>query len=174
MADKIQINRMTNGSVFFEGNSLIGQVSEVELPEVKVKEAEHKALGMIGTLKLPAGIDELKGKFKWTAFYSDTLKRLANAYKTIQVQVRGSLESYGSQGRQVEVPVVAVLTVMSQNLPKASIKPQDNVELDSDFTAIYYKLTIDGEDIVEIDIMANIHKVGGVDVIADYNKNLGI
>ena len=43
MSDKIQVNRMTNGNVFFEGNSLMGQVAEVELPEVKVKEAEHKA-----------------------------------------------------------------------------------------------------------------------------------
>ncbi len=174
MADKIQINRFTNANVFIDGNSLMGQVAEIELPEVKTKLAEHKALGMIGGLELPTGIEKLAGKFKWTAFYPDALKRFGNPYKTIQVQVRGSLESYQPQGRTSEVPVVAVLTILPQNLPKAAIKPQDNVELDSDFTAYYYKLMIAGEDIVEVDLFANIHNVGGVNILANYNTNLGV
>ncbi|MBF2055109.1 MAG: phage major tail tube protein [Candidatus Sericytochromatia bacterium] len=173
MSDKIQINRFTNANVYIDGNSLMGQVAEIELPDIKTKMSEHKALGMIGAMELPSGIDKLAGKIKWTAFYPDALKRFAHPHKTIQLQVRGSLESYQPQGIASEVPVVAVLTIMSQNLPKAAIKPQDNVELDTDYSAYYYKLTINGEDIVEIDLFANIHKVGGVDILENYRNNLG-
>jgi P2 family phage contractile tail tube protein len=48
------------------------------------------------------------------------------------------------------------------------------VELETDFAVYYCKLEIDGEAIVEIDVLANIYKVAGVDKLAKYRANLGI
>ena len=38
----------------------------------------------------------------------------------------------------------------------------------------YYKLEIDGEEIVEIDVINNIYKVGGEDLLAERRQNLGL
>ena len=173
MAEKISINRLTNANMYLDGNSLLGKVEEMTLPSVKNKMVEHKALGMNGALEFPSGIEKLEGKIKWNSFYGDVLAKMANPYTALQVQVRASLETYASGGRVSQVPVVAILTMMPKSLPGGSFKQNDNVEAETDYTANYFKLTIGGQDIVEVDVLANIYKVGGVDVLAEYRTNIG-
>ena len=43
---KIAINRITNANVYIDGASLLGRAEEVELPQIKAKMSEHKALGL--------------------------------------------------------------------------------------------------------------------------------
>lgn len=169
----ISINRLTNANVYLGADSLMGQAEEINLPEVKVKTAEHKALGMNASLELPAGLDKMEGKIKWTSFYKDSLVKVANPYATIQVQVRGNLEGYEAQGRVSEVPVVAVMSIQAKNFPGVGLKQQENAEMETAFSCLYYKLTIDGQDVIEVDVLANIHKAGGVDLLANYRTNLG-
>jgi P2 family phage contractile tail tube protein len=47
------------------------------------------------------------------------------------------------------------------------------VELETEFTAYYMKLTVDGQDVAEIDVPGNIYKAGGVDLLAQYTANIG-
>jgi uncharacterized protein len=61
-----------------------------------------------------------------------------------------------------------------KNAPSGSFKQNDNLETDSDFSVEQYKLEIDGETIVEIDLEASIYIVDGVDLMAAYRSNLGI
>jgi uncharacterized protein len=173
MADKISINRVTNANIFVNGNSLLGKADEITLPSVKNKMVEHKALGMVGSLEFPSGVEKLEGKIKWNSFYEDVLAQMANPYATLQIQVRASLESYASAGRINEVPVVAIMTIMPKSLPGGAFKQNDNVEMETDFTANYFKLTVGGKDIVEVDVLANIYKAGGVDVLSNYRTNIG-
>ncbi|MFN4149235.1 MAG: phage major tail tube protein [Rhodocyclaceae bacterium] len=39
--------------------------------------------------------------------------------------------------------------------------------------AYYMKLTVDGQDVTEIDVLENIYKAGGVDLLAQYKANIG-
>lgn len=169
----ITINRLTNANVYIDGNSLLGKVEEIELPKIKIKMVEHKALGMMAEIEVPAGIEKLEGKIKWNSFYPDTLVQVANPFKTLQIQVRGSMNQIESTGRTAEVPVVINLTIASKGLPAGSYKQNDNVEAETEYTAYYMKMTIDGKDIVEIDILANIYKAGGVDLLQQYRTNIG-
>ena len=54
-----------------------------------------------------------------------------------------------------------------------NFKQHDNVELTSMLTVTYVKQVINGEDVIEIDVLANIFKVNGVDVLAQYRNNIG-
>ena len=62
---KIEINKLTNANVYMNGINLLGRAEEVQLPQIKHKMAEHKALGMIGSAEFFAGIDKLECKIKW-------------------------------------------------------------------------------------------------------------
>ena len=84
-----------------------------------------------------------------------------------------SIHPYASGGRTEEKPVVALLTVTFKSIPGGNYKQHDNVEVESEFTATYMKLTVGGEDITEIDVLANIYKAGGQDVLASYRANIG-
>lgn len=170
---QITVKRVTNANMYLDGNSLLGKLEEIQLPVIKFKAAEHKALGMIGVVEFFSGIEKLEAKAKWNSFYNDVLLKVADPFKTLSVQVRSSVETYGATGRTEEKPLVAYMTVQSKDFPAGTFKQHDNAELESTLNVIYYKLVIDGKDIVEIDVMSNIYKVNGVDVLATYRANIG-
>lgn len=169
----ISINRVTNANIYMDGFSYLGRAENVDLPEVVYKFTEHKALGMVGTSEFFAGIEKMEGSIKWNSFYQEVMMKVGNPTKTVQLQARSSLETYNSQGRVLELPVVTFLTVAFKTLPAGKYKQHDNVELDSKFTAYYVKQVVGGINVVEIDVLANIAKVNGVDILANYRANIG-
>ncbi len=171
---KIQINRLTNANIYINGTSLLGRAEEVNLPAIKHKMVEHKALGMVGSAEFFAGIEKMEAKVKWNSFYPEVMKGAANPFQAAKIQVRASLETYTSDGRTEEVPVVCHLTAAYKDFPMGNFKQHDNVEVESNLTVYYCKLEINGETIMEIDVLANIFKVDGDDMLANYRANLGI
>lgn len=170
---QIEVKRITNANVYVDGNSLLGKVDECKLPEVKVTMAEHKALGMQGKLEFPSGIDKLEATFKWNSLYSDILLKVANPFTAAEVQLRGSLETYSNAGRIAQVPVVAYLTGSFNKFPMGGFKQHDNVEAETTMSVTYCKLEIDSKVILEFDALANIYKVGDVDLLETYKTNIG-
>jgi P2 family phage contractile tail tube protein len=169
----IQINTLNNANIYIDGNSLLGQAEEFKLPVVTFKMADHKAVGMVGTIKLPSGIDALEGEVKWNSFYPSTWPKLLDPFGTLQLQARGSLETYSSQGRIKEVPYVVFLTASFNEVPAGEFSQNDKAVFNSKYYASYIKQRVDGQDILEIDAMANIYKVGGVDKLDIYRRNIG-
>jgi P2 family phage contractile tail tube protein len=170
---KIEINRLTNANIYIDGNSLLGRAEEIQLPQIKSLMQEHKALGMVGKAEFFAGLDKMDAKIKWASMYADVLAKAANPMKTVQLQVRASLETYEANGRTTEAPVVAMLTGAFKTLPMGTYKQHENSEFETEMSVYYAKLTVGGTDIVEIDVLANIYKVSGVDVLATYRANIG-
>ena len=169
----IKVNRLTNANVYVDGASYLGQVEEINLPEITEMMSEHKALGMVGKIELASGIDKMETTLKWNAFYADALVKFADPRKALKLQVRSSLETHDSSGLVSEVPCVAYLTGYPKNFPAGNFKQHDNVEASSKLSITAYKLEIDGRAIVEFDAMANIYMVDGVDIYATYRANIG-
>ncbi len=169
----VNVNKITNCNVFVNGTNHCGKAEEVKLPDVMQKMADHKGLGMIGTVELPAGLDKMSCTIKWTSMYPDVMKAEGDPYKANSLQFRGSLETWGAAGRTAQVPVVALVTGTFKKFPGGTWKAGDPVERESELAVSYYKLSIDGKDVVEVDFYANIYKVDGVDVVAQFNQNLG-
>ena len=76
-------------------------------------------------------------------------------------------------GKIAEVPAVAYLSGTFKEFPLGNFKPQDNAEYETTMSVNYAKLVINGEEIFEIDVLANIYKVDGVDILAVYRANIG-
>lgn len=169
----ISVNKLYNANVYVDGNSFLGKAEEVTLPEVAAKMVEHKALGMIGTIELPAGFEKMEGSIKWNSFYPDAMKKAANIYKTVQMQLRGSLENWTAAGRQTQSPYVAFLTVGFKSVPAGGFKQQENAEFETQMNVLYLRIEVDGSPIVEFDPLSNIYKVDGSDVLTQYRNNIG-
>lgn len=170
---KISINKLYNANVYVNGVSFLGRAEEVTLPKVQAKMVEHKALGMFGVIETAAGIEKMEAKIKWSSLYPEVIGEAANPYKSVSIQVRASLETHDSTGRIAEVPVVAFMTAQFKQFPGVGFKHQDNAEVETELTVSYYKLTIDGKDYIEVDAFANIWKVEGEDILAQYRTNIG-
>lgn len=174
MAQKISINRCTNANVYVNGNSFLGRAEEITLPQIKAKMSEHKAAGLLGSLEYFSGVDKLEAKFKWNSFYPDLMKYAANPFEAVKVQVRASLETYEGGTRIAQSKLVVYLTGQFRDLPLGSFKQSDNVEMESNMSVTAVKMEINDEEVVELDLEANIYKVNGEDLLAQYRSNLGI
>lgn len=170
----LKVNRCTNANIYLEGGSLLGQAEEIDSPDIKFKQSEHKALGLVGSFEIFSGIEKVEQKIKWNSFYPDALKTIGDPTKVLSFQIRASLEAYESEGRTSEVPVVIYVKGQTKNLPTGMFKQHDNVELTTSFSCLYCKMEINGDEIFEYDVLANIFKVAGNDILANYRANLGI
>ena len=88
--------------------------------------------------------------------------------------IRSSKAEYDNTGITDEKPIVMYIRGYSKTLPGGSFKAKEDTELESTVALQYYKLEIDGEEIVEIDVINNIYKVGGEDLLAERRQNLGL
>ncbi len=170
----IQVNRLTNANIYVDGNSYLGRAEEITLPTISHKMAEHKALGMVGVAEFFAGIEKMAAKVKWNAFYRDALVKVADPTKSLKLQVRSSLETYSGEGRIAQVPAVVYMTAQAKDFPGGNYKQHDNVEVETNFVVYSFKMEINGEEIVEYDVLNNIYKVNGVDMLETYRTNLGL
>lgn len=170
---KIQLNRVTNANIYVDGNCLLGKAEEIKLPDITAMMSEHKALGMVGKIELPSGFEKMEGEIKWNSFYRDVWLKMNNAYSMVQLQVRSNVETYGAMGRMQQQPLVTFLSVMFKKNPMGTFKQNDNAEFSSSFACYYIKQQLAGEDMLELDVLANIYKVGGVDQLDIYRNNIG-
>ena len=76
-------------------------------------------------------------------------------------------------GRMQQQPLVTFLSVMFKKNPMGTFKQNDNAEFSSSFACYYIKQQLAGEDMLELDVLANIYKVGGVDQLDIYRNNIG-
>ena len=168
------INKVTNANIYLDGTSFMGRAEEITLPDISAKMADHKALGMVGELELPAGLQKMSCKIKWNAIYPEVMKKTHDVFSSIRLMVRANVETYEGGSRIGQAPAVIYLTVTPKKSGGLVFKPQDNVEREDELNVTAYKLEIDEEEIVDIDIMANVWRVNGIDQLAQYRANLGL
>ncbi len=174
MAEKIEINRITNANLYLQGKSHLGKAEEINAPTLKFKQSDHKAIGLFGMMEFPSGLEKIEMKLKWNSLYKNIMKIAANPFEVQELQIRASADTYDSSGRKAQVPVTIFINAIFKDFPLGNYKQNDNVELENNLTVYYCKLELDGEEIMEVDVMANIYKVNGVDLFAKYRENLGI
>ncbi|TDK65977.1 phage major tail tube protein [Sapientia aquatica] len=171
---KISLNNISNANVYIDGVNLLGRAASIKLPEVTAIMAERKSLGMIGKLKLPSGgFEPLEGDIVWNSFYPEAAKHMANPMQSVQLQCRSSVDKFDSTGRSAEKELVTIMTVSFHKNPLGDFKHLENAEFSSSYTATFVKQIFDGEEILEIDFLSNIYKVGGVDQLGAYRNNIG-
>ena len=167
-------HRITNAAVYLDGTSFFGRASECELGSVKAVMSDFQGLGMVGLIELPDGIDKLEGKLVWNSKYADAAKKIATPFRTVQLQCRSNVEVHNSQGKVADLPLVTFLTVQFKEYQLGSFKPRENSTHETPFSAIYVKQLLDGEELLELDYLANIFRVGDVDQLDAYRQNLGL
>ncbi len=172
--DKIKINRLIGANIYADGNSLLGKSGVTTLPDITYTTSEHNALGLIGVPQFFSGVEAVQAQISWLSYYDDVMKKVANPFSPISIQVRGSVANYTSSGLTQQVPCVFFLKGTPSNFPLGTINPRENPEIQSTFNCTYVRVEWNGRTIFELDILSNILKIDGVDILAEYNKNIGL
>lgn len=170
----LQVNKLTNGNIYIDGQNFFGTIEEFQLPDVKAVFAEHKALGMVGKIELPSGIDKVEARLRFNAPYVEAMKMKANPFVVRQMQFRGNLQTYQGQQLVAETPYKVTIAASFKNMPAGNMKQHDNVEMETMLNVTYIKVDIGTENIMEFDALNNIYIVDGVDLLQQYRSNLGL
>lgn len=156
--------KLKNFICFNDGTAYLGQVPEAELPTLTRKMEEYRGGGMNGPIKLDHGMEGLE--FSWTLAgferslltqwgtltHNGVLLRFAGAIQSDDDPIAGALEVV-MRGRHEEISF-------------GTAKAGDNTQIKVKSTLSYYKLTLNGELLIEIDFVNMIENVGGTDRLA--------
>lgn len=166
-------HRITNSAIYLDGASFFARAEEIDLGSVKTVMSDFQGLGMVGLIELPDGIDKLEGKIVWNSIYEDAARKMATPFKTVQLQCRSNVQVFNSAGLQDEIPLVTLMTVMFKEYALGSYKPRDPSKFETPFSATYVRQILKGQEVVLLDYLANIFRVGGEDQLSKFRQNIG-
>lgn len=155
-------------TAFVDGRGKAGRTTSGKLPVIKEKTEDFRDGGMNGSSDLSFGIDKMEAELGFAELDRDILK--ASGSRNLPITLRGSQE--GEDGT-TEAVVATFRGLVTEVDPGEWGDPKKS-EVKLKLTPDYYRLTIGGEEIYEIDIIGGVHRVGGVDLLAQRRANLGL
>jgi phage contractile tail tube protein, P2 family len=159
-------------NVFNAGENHVGQVEEIALPKLTRKTEDWRGGGMNGPIKLDFGQEGIVLE----STYGGLMKSILSQYGVtkhdgVQLRFAGAYQAEdATRPDAVEIVVRGRHTEMDMGTAKAGDKNAFKVST----ACSYYKLSINGETIIEIDFINMIEKVNGDDLLAGIRNAIGL
>jgi P2 family phage contractile tail tube protein len=159
-------------NLFNDGNSYLGLVSSLTLPKLTRKLQNYRGGGMSGSVAVDFGLDDDALTLEWSIGGLDELVlQQWGSTSDIPLRFAGSLQR-GDTGD------VSAVEVMMRGRHKefdfGEYKQGEDTETKVTTQCTYFKLTIDGKELIEIDTVNMVEVVNGVDRLAEHRTALGL
>ena len=139
-------------NMFNDGLSYMGVVESVTLPKLTRKLEKYRGGGMPGSVSIDLGLDDDALSCVPLRFTGSYQRDDTGAISAVEVVMRGRHKEYdGGENKQGESGTTKISTECA-----------------------YYQLTIDGREVIEIDVINMVLKVDGVDRLAEHRKAIGL
>ncbi|QII37356.1 phage major tail tube protein [Rouxiella badensis] len=161
-------------NLFNDANSYQGVVSSITLPKLTRKLENYRGGGMNGSAASDLGLDDDALSVEWSMGGIDEL--VLTQWGSAQV-AGVPLRFAGSYQRDDTGETTAVEIVLRgrhKEIDMGDAKQGEDTETKISTMCSYYKLTIGGKELIEIDTINLIEKVNGVDMLAEHRKNIGL
>ena len=166
--------KLKNLNLFNDGNSYLGLVKSLTLPSLGRKMDAYRGGGMNGPVKADLGMSDDGIQFEWKTGGLDLISlRQFGAVNANTVALRFSGPYQQDDTGEVS-NVEVVVRGRHETIEMGDAQPGEDTEHSMTTTCSYYKLTVDGEEIIEIDLLNFIEKVGGVDMLEKQRNAIGI
>jgi len=169
----IEISKVFNARVYIDGTDFIAKAEEVDLPKVQFKFVDAKGLGLYSEFQLPSGLEKMEAKIKFNSLYSDFIAIASDPFTAHYVVVRGSNQYWTQSGVSQELPVKAEMRGFFKEFEQGNLKIAEAPTPEATLSVIYYKLQLDDQDVLEIDVINNIYRINGSDILQNYKINIG-
>lgn len=165
-------NALKNFNVFNEGKSFMGIVEEVKLPKLSRKTEDFLGGGMVAPVEIDLGQEKLEIEQVLGGFSVDVYKQYG------VTKANGVMLRFAGAYQRDDTAAVQAVEVVVRGRHK-EIDPGDAKVGDKSKTVVksaltYYKLTVDGQEIIEIDTLGFIFKVDGKDMLEAQRKAIGL
>ena len=166
--------KLKNLNLFNDGNSYLGLVKSLTLPSLGRKMEAYRGGGMNGPVKADLGMSDDGIQFEWKTGGLDLISlRQFGAVNASSVALRFS-GPYQQDDTGETSNVEVVVRGRHETIEMGDAQPGEDTEHSMTTTCSYYKLTVDGEEIIEIDLLNFVEKVNGVDMLDKHRTGMGI
>ena len=166
--------KLKNLNLFNDGNSYLGVAKSVTLPSLGRKMEAYRGGGMNGPVKADLGMSDDGIQFEWKTGGLDLISlRQFGAVNASSVALRFSGPYQQDDTGEVS-NVEVVVRGRHETIEMGDAQPGEDTEHSMTTTCSYYKLTVDGEEIIEIDLLNFVEKVNGVDMLEKHRTAMGI
>ncbi|WP_332763136.1 phage major tail tube protein [Pseudomonas koreensis] len=166
--------KLKNLNLFNDANSYVGVVKSVTLPPLGRKMESYRGGGMNGPVKADLGFSDDGIQFEWKTGGLDLIAlRQFGAVNASGIALRFA----GAFQQDDTGDVSAVEVVMRgrhESIEMGDNQPGEDTEHSITTTCSYYKLIVDNEEIIEIDLLNFIEKVNGVDMLEKQRAAIGL
>ena len=166
--------KLKNMNLFNDGHSYLGVCKAVTLPSLGRKMEAYRGGGMNGPVKADLGMSDDGIQLEWKTGGLDLISlRQFGMIKASGVLLRFT-GAFQQDDTEEMSDVEIVVRGRHETIEMGDAQAGEDTEHGITTTCSYYKLTVDGEDIIEIDLLNFIEKVNGVDLLEKQRTALGI
>lgn len=158
---------LTKVATFVDGRNYAGECNQVTLPELNLQTEEFRAGGMDSPVEMDMGMDAMRASFEYLSVPAEVMKLFGQ--EDVPVTCRGLLKSHDGSKRGATAELRGKF--IGQNPNNWQAGQQSNFT--ATFAVTYYRLTIGGEVIHEIDTVRVMRIINGVDQLAEDRQFLG-
>jgi P2 family phage contractile tail tube protein len=164
-------SKLKNMNVFNNGASYLGEVTSVTLPKLTRKMEDYRAGGMLAPVAIDHGLEKLEIEVKCGGIMRDAIGQFgATQVDAVLLRFAGAYQR-DSTG-EVDAVEVTMRGRWSE-VDMGDAKPGEDTEHTLKCALSYYQLSINGAEVVLVDIINMIERYNGVDVAAAQRNALG-
>jgi len=164
--------KLKNFALFVDGVSYVGETEEITLPKLTRKMEKYRSGGMAGEIELDLGSEAMEMDWKAAGWITDILKQWGTTtHNGVLLRFAGALQS---DDAETVDSLEIVVRGRHKEFDPGKAKGGDKTELTIKSAISYYKLTVNGTALIEIDVVNMIELVDGVDRMQQVRAALGI
>lgn len=157
--------KLKNMNLFSEGATYLGLATAVTPPKLGRKLEDYRGAGMDGTVKLDQGAEAMELEFTLSGPDRDILRQYGKT--GIAGTFLRFVGAYQDEGTGAVDTVEITVRGRYEEIDMGEQKMGEGGEFKCKVAVAYYRLEWNGTEEIEIDVLAGVLRVGGVDRMAE-------
>ncbi|MFM0185025.1 MULTISPECIES: phage major tail tube protein [Paraburkholderia] len=159
-------------NLFQNGTNFVGQTKEITLPKLSRKMEEYMGGGMSGPIQIDYGQEAIQLEWTCGGFMPEVIKQYGiTKHDGVLLRFAGG---YQAEDRDTYDAIEIVVKGRHKEIDPGTAKPKEDTDFKVTTVASYYKLSMNGEDLIEMDFINMVEKINGVDLLQQLRNAIGL
>jgi hypothetical protein len=157
--------KLKNINAYGANTSYLGTIGEFEEPKLAIATDDWRGGGMIGSVKVDKGLEAMEASVTMGGHTAELIRTFGTTdVAGTPLRLVGAYQADdGSAAQAVEIFLGGRFTEIDLGKSKAG----DDTEHKYKLPVAYYRRVVDGVEEIEIDMVAGVFRVGGIDRYAE-------
>lgn len=165
-------SKLKGFNLFHNGENFAGKIAEVTLPKLTRKMEDYQGGGMSGPVKVDFGQEGIQMEWTGGGFLKPVLQQYgALKHDAVLLRFAGGYQAEDSERYDA---IEVVVRGRHMEIDPGTAKAKEDTAFKVTTVASYYKLSVNGETIIEIDFVNMIENMNGTDLMQALRTAIGL